>query len=141
MSHTIEDPRRRSLDYRSVAPWIIGKMLAAGVEAESMDERFSMEIIWHDSGEAEACEAELGTSAEPSCWIFVGYASGYTSFCLGKSVYFIERQCRAKGDPTCFVVGKDIDSWDDEIRPSLEFFHAGDIQATLYRRLQRDNDT
>ena len=90
-----------------------------------------MEVVWHDSGEAEACGAELGKSAEPSCWTFVGYASGYTSFCLGKSVYFVETQCRAKGDPVCCVVGKDIDSWDDEIRPNLQFFHAGDIRATV----------
>jgi transcriptional regulator with PAS, ATPase and Fis domain len=61
----------------------------------------------------------------------VGYASGYASFCLGKSVYFMERQCHAKGDPVCTIIGKDIDSWGDEIKPTLEFFHAGDIQATI----------
>ncbi len=133
---------KRIFRWENAAEWVkAGPMLLAlqgavkaevkTLEIDEAEDRFSMEVNWHDSGEAEACGDELGKSAEPSCWVFVGYASGYTSFCLDKSVYFLERQCRAKGDPTCFVVGKDIDSWDDEIRPSLEFFHAGDIQATI----------
>ena len=46
LNHCVEDPRRCSLD-RSVAPWIIGKMLAAGVEADStFQQQFSMELTY-----------------------------------------------------------------------------------------------
>jgi DNA-binding NtrC family response regulator/predicted hydrocarbon binding protein len=108
------------------------------LDIDEAEEQFLMEVVWHDSGEAEEYVAELGKSDQPSCWMMVGYASGYASFCLGKSVYFLEQQCQAKGDPACVVVGKDIDSWGDEFRSDFEFFHADDIQAeirTLTRRL------
>lgn len=98
---------------------------------DEAEEHFSMEVVWHDSGEAEECLAELGMSDQPSCWTLVGYASGYASFCLGKSVYFIEQQCRVKGDDSCLVIGKDIDSWGEEIASSLQFFHADDIQGKI----------
>ena len=49
-----------------------------------------------DSGEAEGQVSEMGKAREPVCWIQTGYASGYASYCLGKSVFFIERTCRAR---------------------------------------------
>ena len=133
---------KRVFRWENVTEWVKAgpmlHMLQGAVRAEvktleidEAEEQFSMEVVWHDSSEAEEYVAELGKSGEPSCWIFVGYASGYASFCLGKSVYFLEQQCQAKGDPFCFVVGKDIDSWGDEILPSLDFFHANDIQAEV----------
>ena len=133
---------KRIFQWENVTEWVkAGPMLhvlqgavkaeVKTLEIDEAEERFSMKVVWHDSGEAEAYVAELGKSDQPSCWMSVGYASGYASFCLGKSVYFVEQQCRAKGDSFCVVVGKDIDSWGDEVRPSLEFFHAGDIQAEI----------
>lgn len=134
---------KRIFQWENVIEWVkAGPMLHAlqgavkskvkTLEIDDAEEQFLMEVMWHDSGEAETLGAELGKSDQPSCWTFVGYASGYTSFCLGKSIYFVETQCRAKGAPVCYVVGKDIDSWDDEIRPNLQYFHAGDIRATVH---------
>lgn len=133
---------KRIFRWENVTEWVKAgpalHVLQGAVKAEVKDfaiddteEQFSMEVIWHDSGEAEECLAELGKSDQPSCWTQVGYASGYASFCLGKSVYFVEHQCRVKGDDFCLVVGKDIDSWGDEIAPSLQFFHADDIQGKI----------
>ena len=59
----------------------------------------------------------------------MGYASGYASYCLGKSVYFVERECRAKGDKRCMAMGMDIDSWGQEIAKDLPYFHTVDIQG------------
>ncbi len=61
----------------------------------------------------------------------MGYASGYASYCLGKSVYFVERQCRAKGDERCLAMGMDIDSWGQEIAKDLPYFHTVDIQGRV----------
>jgi len=100
----------------------------------SLDEaagHFRMESIWHDSAEVQHRLAELGTFKEPSCWVMVGYASGYASYCLGKRVYFIEKKCRAKGDQFCLVEGRDIDSWGEEIKPHLPYFYADDIQGKI----------
>jgi transcriptional regulator with PAS, ATPase and Fis domain len=61
----------------------------------------------------------------------MGYASGYASYCLGKSVYFVEQECRAKGDERCLAMGMDIDSWGQEIVKDLPYFHAADIQGKI----------
>ncbi|MCX6911357.1 MAG: sigma 54-interacting transcriptional regulator [Verrucomicrobia bacterium] len=102
--------------------------------------RFQMDLVWHDSGEAEEHLMEIGKAAHPACWIHVGYASGYCSFCLGRNVYFIESQCEACGDRSCIATGKDEASWGDEHKPHLPFFQADDIWGkvkTLSQELRR----
>jgi len=102
--------------------------------------RFEMNVIWRDSGEVEEHHAALGKSNAPSCWMLVGYASGYASFCMGKDIYFVETKCRSQGDPICAAVGKDAESWGDELKPHLQYFQADDIQDTvlnLTRELRR----
>ncbi len=83
-------------------------------------------------GEAEEHLLEMGKSDHPICWILVGHASGYATFCLKKNVYFIEQKCRATGDRICMAIGKDIESWGKEIKPYLKFFEKGeDIQSKI----------
>ncbi|HPA48060.1 MAG TPA: XylR N-terminal domain-containing protein, partial [bacterium] len=84
------------------------------IKSLSLDEttgRFRMDLIWHDSGEAEEQLLELGKTDYAICRMLTGYASGYSSFCVGKDVYFIEQKCRAKGDRVCSAIGMDRDSW------------------------------
>jgi DNA-binding NtrC family response regulator len=95
--------------------------------------RIYAEVLWEDSGEAEEHLMEVGWSKSPICWKLTGYASGYATFCMNRPVYFIEKQCRAKGDNLCFAVGKDIDSWGDEIKPHLPYFEAEDIKGDVER--------
>jgi DNA-binding NtrC family response regulator len=99
--------------------------------------RLRMEIVWHDSAEAEEHVGEFGPSQEPVCWMLAGYASGYASYCLGRPVYFIERRCVAKGDRVCSAEGRDEASWGTEIRPYLPYFQAEDIRGKI-RKLTRD---
>ncbi len=103
------------------------------LEIDETSGHFLMELIWHNSAEAEEHIDEMGKSDQPSCWVLVGYASGYASFCLGKSIYFIEKKCQIAGDPYCSATGKDIDSWGQEITPHLEFFHADDIEGKILK--------
>ena len=92
---------------------------------------FSMDVVWHDSGEAEEHLVELGKSTFPVCWMLAGYASGYASFCLNKDIYFIEKQCIGKGDVVCRAIGKDSASWGDEIKPHLPFFQSDDVRGKI----------
>ena len=64
---------------------------------------FSMEFSCQDSAEVDEYLTELGTADKPCCWVLMGYASGYASYCVGKSVYFVEQECRAKGDERCLA--------------------------------------
>ncbi|MBI4880181.1 MAG: sigma 54-interacting transcriptional regulator [Planctomycetes bacterium] len=96
-----------------------------------------LECAWKGSGEAQAHVEEMGLAESAACWIQTGYASGYASFCLGKSVYFVETACLAKGDPTCRAVGRDIDSWGEAVQPHLGFFHADDIKGKIQKLTQQ----
>ena len=67
-----------------------------------------MEVVWHDSGEAEEHLAEVGRAEQPICWMLVGYASGYCSFCFGRDDLLHRGQVpRRPGDRVCAATGKD----------------------------------
>ena len=83
---------------------------------------FKMDVVWRNSGEVDEHLLAFGKSKAPVCWMLVGYASGYATFCLGKNIYFIEKKCRAKGDRICTATGKDEKSWANEIKPHLSYF-------------------
>ncbi len=93
--------------------------------------RYEMEAVWKNSSEVEQHLNEMGHSEYPVCWALVGYASGYYSYCTGRNVYFVELQCQATGDVCCVALGKDVDSWGDQIKPHLSFFQAADIQKKV----------
>jgi len=109
----------------------VTKALVKSLEWDEVAGRFAMEVTWHDSGEAEEHLAELGPTDYPVCWMLVGYASGYASFCLGKDIYFIEDRCKAKGDRVCSAVGKDRESWGAAVEPHLAYFRGDDIQGKV----------
>ncbi len=109
----------------------VTKALVKSLEWDEVAGRFAMEVTWHDSGEAEEHLAELGPTDHPVCWMLVGYASGYASFCLGKDIYFIEDRCKAKGDRVCSAVGKDRESWGPVLEPHLAYFQGDDIQGKV----------
>ena len=101
------------------------------------DGRFVMNVEWHESGEAAEHLEELGASDSPSCWMLCGYASGYASLCLDSEVYFIEHSCVALGDSLCIAVGKDRNSWGDEITPYLTYFQIADIHSKILALTER----
>jgi DNA-binding NtrC family response regulator len=107
----------------------------ARVEVKSLElsaeGKYRMEVIWHDSVEADEHLIELGASPEASCWILQGYASGYASYCLERPVYFTEVTCRARGDEVCRAVGMDSDSWGDEAGALMRNYRVDDIQGKI----------
>ena len=133
---------KRIFDWKNVAEWIkagprmhalqgITKSIIKSLKVDEARGLFSMEVTWHNSEEAEEHLIELGKSDAPVCWMMVGYASGYASFCLGKEVYFIEGKCKAKGNRVCSAIGKDKHSWGKEIDPHLPYFRANDIRGKV----------
>ena len=121
----------------------IAECVIKKLELDEEKKRLLLECTWYDSGEAEGHLAEVGRADEAICWKLVGYASGFASFCLGKSVYFIERQCQGRGDNYCHAEGRDLDSWDDEIKSHLPYFEAEDIKGDVERltlELQRKSE-
>jgi DNA-binding NtrC family response regulator len=76
---------------------------------------FEAEFRWHDSYEAEQHVHHYGKSADPVCWSLAGYASGYTSACLGQEVYFREASCAGQGGKHCTIIGRDAAAWGDDL--------------------------
>ena len=71
------------------------------------------EWIWRNSVEASAHLDSLGRSAEPVCWMAIGYASAYTSAFMGRPIVYKEVECRAMGASQCRIIGKPQEEWDD----------------------------
>jgi DNA-binding NtrC family response regulator len=108
--------------------------------------RFHEDVLWHDSYVAEQHIHHYGKTSVPVCWSLVGYASGYASACLGREIYFRESECLAQGAAKCTVVGKDADSWGDELEALRADFQGGSLgreverlREAVHRRLQEVN--
>jgi DNA-binding NtrC family response regulator len=95
--------------------------------------RFHEGVIWHDSYVAEQHLHHYGVSHLPVCWSLEGYVSGYTSACLGKEIYFREGECAAQGAAHCSVVGKDAESWGEELAAFRADFHGASLGHEVER--------
>jgi DNA-binding NtrC family response regulator/predicted hydrocarbon binding protein len=98
-------------------------------ELDEIEKKCVIEYIWINSSEAENRVSRLGKSDHPVCWIQSGYASGYSSLCLGFKVVFIEKKCAAAGARTCLAEGRDEKSWGGDLDKYIHYFESGeDIQ-------------
>lgn len=71
------------------------------------------EFLWHDSVEDEDYVERHGQADFPICWTQIGYASGYTSRFMGRTIVYREVSCRSMGEAYCRIVGKSADEWGD----------------------------
>jgi DNA-binding NtrC family response regulator len=94
---------------------------------------FQEEVHWHDSYTAEQHVHHFGKSETAACWSLVGYASGYASACLEQEIYFRETQCLAQGAARCAAVGKDADSWGDELETLRSDYQGGNLRDEVER--------
>jgi len=133
---------KRIFRWDTVAEWLKGgarlqtiqgvaRAVVKSLRTDASDGRFAMEIVWHNSAEAEEHMIGIGKADHPVCWMLTGYASGHASFCLGTDIYFIEERCRAKGDRVCSAIGRDKASWGDALAAVLPFFSAEDIRGKV----------
>jgi DNA-binding NtrC family response regulator len=95
--------------------------------------RFHEQVIWHDSYVAEQHVHHYGKTTIPVCWSLVGYASGYASACLGQEVYFRESECVGQGASQCTVIGRDAQSWGDEVESLRADFQGGSLGREVER--------
>ncbi|MEY4754319.1 MAG: hypothetical protein RJA44_1994 [Pseudomonadota bacterium] len=68
---------------------------------------------WDHSWEAQVHRQTCGQALEPSCWMLVGYATGYTSAFMGRLILFKEVCCTACGDEHCRIEGRPVNDWPD----------------------------
>lgn len=88
------------------------------------------EFIWRGSAEVDAHMAAFGVSAEPVCWMQIGYASGYTSVFMGQPILYREVECRGAGGKQCRIIGKPVHEWDDPT-PDLLYLQPESVGALV----------
>ncbi len=76
--------------------------------------KFYGEFSWFDSYESEVHINEFGMSKDPICWTLLGYASGFTSYYMGRKIMYKEVQCTGCGDSHCHIIGKPAEEWEDQ---------------------------
>ena len=91
------------------------------VEIDVEKGQYYGEFIWRDSIEDDAHMSAYGLGAEAVCWMQIGYACGYTSAFLGRSVLYREVECRARGSEHCRIIGKPVEGWDVAEEDLLHF--------------------
>ncbi|AXI00231.1 hypothetical protein DV702_11150 [Sporosarcina sp. PTS2304] len=145
---------KERIDWNSELEWLIAgsKMHDLTGRALSYPEHFNVDMeegnfnvsgYWIDSAEVKQHLEYFPMSNEAICYFLIGYASGYTSECMGKKIIFKEVKCKGKGDEHCSYIGKTIEEWGDEITEELLYYEDEDMSDELdqmYRRIERQKD-
>jgi DNA-binding NtrC family response regulator len=97
------------------------------------DGTFDAEFAWHDSYEAEQHVHHYGKSEDPVCWSLVGYASGYTSACLGQEMYYREASCVGQGAKRCSIIGRNAAAWGDDLESLRADFQGTSLKDEIDR--------
>lgn len=90
-------------------------------DIESNSGRCFVEFLWKNSVESEAQVNLYGLGSEPSCWMGIGYSSGFLSTCMGKRVLVREVECRSMGAAQCRAIARPAHEWDNA-EADLKYF-------------------
>ncbi|MBI4987691.1 MAG: sigma 54-interacting transcriptional regulator [Rhodocyclales bacterium] len=109
--------------------------------------RYYGEFLWDNSFEADTHSELFGVDTGPACWMQTGYACGYTSTVMGRSILYKETDCRASGAHACRIVGKPAGEWEDAedlqryLRPDSLAEHILELQEQVQNlRYSIDDD-
>lgn len=75
--------------------------------------QFYADLNWHNSFEADVHLEQFGPSNEPSCWMLLGYACGYSSYATGMTIIYQEMECKTCGHANCRIIGKPLCEWEN----------------------------
>ena len=83
---------------------------------------------WQHSWEVETHVRDFGAQHNAVCWTLLGYASGYTSAFMGRTVLYKEVACAACGHAQCRIEGRPLHDWPDA--DALASDYAPDVLRT-----------
>ena len=88
------------------------------------------EFLWEHSWEGQWHRHHYGIHSEPVCWTQIGYACGYTSAFMGRTILYKEVECTGMGHNNCRIVGKPAEEWDDAAE-QMRYFNGQSIADQL----------
>ena len=91
----------------------IAQVTPERLEIDPSSGRFLAVFRWDHSWEVETHVRAFGLQGEPVCWSLLGYASGYTSAFMGRTVLYKEVMCGGCGDAHCRIEGRPLEEWPD----------------------------
>lgn len=107
------------------------KVVPEQVEIDFETGQFFASFDWFNSFEVDYYLKHYGISDKPVCTVLLGYASGYTSYFLGRQVAFKETQCGAMGHEHCRIEGKLLSEWDEET-PLSRYLQPERLNAQIF---------
>jgi DNA-binding NtrC family response regulator len=91
---------------------------------------FHAEFLWENSWEGQWHRHHYGIHSDPVCWTQIGYACGYTSAFMGRTILYKEVECTGMGHNNCRIVGKPAEEWEDADE-QMRFFNSESIADQL----------
>jgi two-component system response regulator HydG len=82
-------------------------------EFDVANKHLMLEFSWRNAIEAEDCPRERGRGRGESCWMEIGYASGFLSAAVGGDVIVRELECSSTGAKECFCIARFAHEWGD----------------------------
>jgi DNA-binding NtrC family response regulator/predicted hydrocarbon binding protein len=87
------------------------------------------EFRWTHQVEDEEHVRHFPIGTEPSCWMQVGYASGFTTEFMGRQILYREVECQSMGQPACRIVGMPAEQWGEEGAEDLHHLMPAALQS------------
>ncbi len=124
-------------------------ILSTEIITQEIDEHaplFYEERSFSGNFEVDSLRESQGLSRKPTCWMQVGYMSGFSSAVFGFDVLYKEVECQGSGHENCRIVGQLFSKWNaDEIEEELSIIdskHYGrpipsELNPLKYRRSER----
>ena len=89
------------------------KAVRRRVELDLASKHCYLEFSWRNAIEDEGRLAQQGHGPRESCWMEIGYASGFLSTCIGGDILVRELECAAQGSTECMCVARFAHEWGD----------------------------
>ncbi|MEH7275408.1 XylR N-terminal domain-containing protein, partial [Neobacillus vireti] len=102
-----------------------------------------IDVDWTNSFEAEEFLKDGAFSNKPICHTLCGYASGYLSTVLQKSILVKEIECRAMGYQECKAICMPIENWGEELENEYSYYQSTSMiqeldEVTAKLKIERD---
>jgi DNA-binding NtrC family response regulator len=101
------------------------------LELDRVTGKFYGEFLWENSWEGQWHRHYYGIHSDPVCWTQIGYACGYTSAFMGRTILYKEVECTGAGHNNCRIVGKPMEEWEDAAE-QMRFFTPESIADQLF---------
>ena len=101
------------------------------LELDRVSGKFYGEFLWENSWEGQWHRHYYGIHTDPVCWTQIGYACGYTSAFMGRTILYKEIECSGSGHNNCRIVGKPVEEWEDAAG-HMRFFTPESIADQLF---------